>query len=256
MLVLTRRPDENIVFPGPGVTVHVLSTKKGAVRLGIEAPPEIVVLRGEVRQRQRQYDPPPAADPDTTRPVRDLANRRIETARLGLTEARRLLESGRAEEAAEALQRIDEDLALLERRLGAAPADRPAPGSPRRALVVEDDADERELLALFLRNAGLDVDTARDGVDALDYLHTHSRPDVVVLDMGLPRCDGATMVRRVRQDPAYAGLKIFAVTGHRPDEFSVPDGPGGIDRWFHKPVDPSEIVRGMRTEAGLGKRRF
>ena len=56
------------------------------------------------------------------------------------------------------------------------------------------------MLALFLRNAGLDVDTACDGSDALDYLHTHRRPDVVLLDMGLPRCDGATVVRKVRWD--------------------------------------------------------
>lgn len=254
MLVLTRRPNENIVFPGRGVTVHVLSTKRGAVRLGIEAPPEVTVLRGEVQVRQRQWEAPPP-EPDTTGPVRSLANRRIETARLGLAEARRLLESGQADEAAETLSRIDEDLALLEWRLGAEPAARPDPGSPGRALVVEDNANERELLALFLRNAGLDVDTARDGVDALDYLHTHTKPDVVVLDMSLPRCDGATMVRRVRQDPAYAGLKIFAVTGHRPDEFGVAAGPGGVDRWFHKPVDPSEIVRGMRAELESALRR-
>jgi carbon storage regulator CsrA len=255
MLVLTRRPNENIVFPGPGVTVHVLSTKKGAVRIGIEAPPEIVVLRGEVQERQRQWDPPAAAA-DASASVRNLANRRIETARLGLAEARRLLAAGRAADAADTLQHIDEDLALLERRLGGAPADRPEAGEPQRALVVEDNANERELLALFLRNAGLDVDTASDGEDALDYLHTHTRPDVVVLDMGMPRCDGATMVRRVRQDPAYAGLKIFALTGHRPDEFSVAEGPGGVDRWFHKPIDPSEIVRGMRAALESPARRF
>ena len=85
--------------------------------------------------------------------------------RLGLAEARRLLAAGRAADAADTLQHIDEDLALLERRLGGDPCSCAEPGGPRRALVVEDNANERELLALFLRNAGLDVDTARDGVD-------------------------------------------------------------------------------------------
>jgi carbon storage regulator CsrA len=240
VLVLTRRPNETIVLPGPGVTIRVLSTKNNAVRVGIEAPPAIAVLRGELRDRQQQW-----SAPDVSAPVRGLANRRVETARKGLAEAQKWLASGRTTEAAETLARIDEDLALLERRLGGDPEPH-SPGGARRALVVEDNPNERELLALFLRNAGLDVATATDGTDALDYLHTHSRPDVVLLDMGLPRCDGATMVREVREDPAYKGLKIFAITGHRPDEFGIRLGPGGVDRWFCKPVDPADVVRGMR----------
>jgi two-component system, OmpR family, response regulator len=243
MLVLTRRPNETIVLPACGVTVRVLSAKSNAVRVGIEAPPEVAVLRGEVHDRQKQW-----AAPDASAPVLGLANRRVETARMGLAEAQRLLAAGQTAEAAETLQRIDEDLVLLERRLGGAPAAHVAPGGPRRALIVEDNPNERELLALFLRNAGLDVDTACDGSDALDYLHTHSRPDVVLLDMGLPRMDGQTVVRKVRQDPAYEGLKIFAITGMAPDKFSVCQGLGGVDRWYHKPVDPADLVRGMRQD--------
>jgi len=177
-----------------------------------------------------------------------LANRRVETARKGLAVAQQLLATGQIGEARETLARIDEDLALLERRLGGNPATHALPNGPHRALLVEDNPNERELLALFLRNAGLDVDTARDGTDALDYLHTHRRPDVVLLDMGLPQCDGAAVVREVRNDPAYAGLKIFALTGHTPDEYSISRGPGGIDRWFSKPVDPDDLVRGMRQD--------
>ncbi len=243
MLVLTRRLNETIVLPIHGVTVRVLSARSNAVRIGIEAPPDVAVLRGEVHDRQKHR---PAAEP--TAPMCGLANRRVETARKGLAEAQRLLAAGQTVEAAETLQRIDEDLVMLERRLGGAPATHAPPGGPRRALVVEDNPNERELLALFLRNAGLDVDTACDGSDALDYLHTHRRPDVVLLDMGLPRCDGVTVVRKVRQDPAYDGLMIFAISGQAPDSFSVSQGPGGVDRWFHKPVDPADLVRGMRQD--------
>ena len=52
MLVLTRRPNETIVLPGPGVTIRVLSSKNNAVRVGIEAPPDIAVLRGELHDRR------------------------------------------------------------------------------------------------------------------------------------------------------------------------------------------------------------
>src|SRR5947209_4217970 len=129
------------------------------------------------------------------------------------------------------------------------PAAPPAPARKApRALLVEDDPNERELLAGFLRHSGLEVDTAGDGCDALDYLRSRGRPDVVLLDMGLPRCDGATTVRNIRRDPAYAGLRIFAVTGSSPDEFDLGSGPGGVDRWFQKPLDPESLLRSLRQE--------
>jgi CheY-like chemotaxis protein len=115
--------------------------------------------------------------------------------------------------------------------------------------LVEDNANERELMALFLRGAGLDVATAGDGGDALDYLRQRERPDVVLLDMGLPRVDGATTVRAIRGDPAYAGLKIFAVTGHSPEEFDL--GPRGVDGWFRKPIDPVELLRNVKAELDM-----
>ena len=122
------------------------------------------------------------------------------------------------------------------------------PESLRKALLVEDDQNERELLAGFLRISGFDVDTAGDGCDALDRFLAGTRPDVVLLDMGLPRCDGAATTREIRRDPSWAGLKIFAVTGHSPDEYDVDQGPRGIDRWFSKPLDPVALVRELTRE--------
>jgi len=113
---------------------------------------------------------------------------------------------------------------------------------------VEDNANERELLAIFLRMAGVDVDTAGDGADALDYLRHRQRPDVVLLDMVLPRCDGATTVREIRRDPACAGLKIFAVTGRSPDDFDLARGPAGVDRWLQKPLDPGLLLHSLNQE--------
>ncbi len=52
---------------------------------------------------------------------------------------------------------------------------------------------------------GFQVDTAGDGADALDYLHSHDRPDVVLLDMLMPRCDGPTTIGRIRRDPSLEG---------------------------------------------------
>src|SRR5262249_1097499 len=96
-----------------------------------------------------------------------------------------------------------------------------------------------------LRRSGLQVDTAGDGADALDYLRSRGRPDVVLLDMGLPRGGGPTTVREIRRDPTCAGLKIFGGTGDAPGEFDLHQGPAGGDRWFQKPVDPSVLLHDL-----------
>jgi CheY-like chemotaxis protein len=142
------------------------------------------------------------------------------------------------------LDKIEEDVALLQDRLGDAAAGR-APSPRRRALVVEDDGNTRQLLAECLRLAGLDVDTAGDGAEALDYLRTHARPDVMLLDMILPRCDGPTTVRAIRRDPAYAGLPIFGLSGHARDEFDIDSGPNGLNGWYQKPFDPQALLRDL-----------
>ena len=134
----------------------------------------------------------------------------------------------------------EEVLAKLEAeaaRLASATGERP------RALLVEDDRNERELLAGFLRLAGVEVGVAGDGADALEYLQSQQRPDVVLLDMLMPRCDGPTTVRAIRRDPTFAGLKIFGVTGVSDDTFGLAEGSKGIDRWFRKPLNPETLLR-------------
>jgi CheY-like chemotaxis protein len=103
-------------------------------------------------------------------------------------------------------------------------------------------------MATFLRMKGIDVDTVGDGLAALDYLRSGMRPDVVLLDMSMPRCDGPTTVQNIRHDPAFAGLKVFAVTGRAQEEFTLEIGPKGIDRWFRKPIDPALLCRDVDLE--------
>ena len=66
--------------------------------------------------------------------------------------------------------------------------------------------------------------------------------------MGLPRVDGPTTVRAIRRNPALAGLKIFGVTGHLPEEFDLELGPQGIDGWFQKPLDPTALLQQIMEE--------
>jgi CheY-like chemotaxis protein len=168
---------------------------------------------------------------------------------MGLGLLRLQLDTGLTDEARATLAALHTDFQLLlhgvagevENRL----AEPPVAIQRQKTLLVEDNANERELLAMLLRRSGLQVDTAGDGADALDYLRSRGRPDVVLLDMGLPRVDGPTTVREIRRDPAYAGLKIFGVTGHPVSEFDLDQGPAGVDRWFQKPVDPSVLLHDL-----------
>lgn len=249
MLVLSRRLNEKILFPGIGTSVQVIALKPGLVRLGISAPPDVIVLREEVKDRlsEREAFSPQAgnghglASPEVSR----MLQTRLHIAGLGLDQLRHQIQGGHVRDAEMTLEALEEDLRLLRERLRDELQKSPVPiaaGRARKALLVEDNANERELLARFLRLAGLQVDTAGDGSDALDYLRSRGRPDVILLDMGLPRCDGATMVRTLRRDPAFAGLKIFAVSGHSPEEYDLGNG---LDGWFHKPIDPAALIHDL-----------
>jgi len=249
MLVLSRRLHEKIVFPEIDAKVAIVGIKSGVVRLGIEAPPAVAVLREELPDRNREWGPAPTSENRSAGIIRLLRNR-LKVTKVGLSRLRGQLHAGLATDADITLERIEEDLQLLEERLGTEMA-RPASCAarrPRRALLVEDDTNECELMAGFLRLAGLDVATAGDGADALKYLQTQERPDVMLLDMVLPRCDGPTTVREIRRNPAYAGLKIYGVTGHSPERFRDAVGSPGVDRWFQKPVNPEVLLQDLCSE--------
>lgn len=257
MLVLTRKSGEKILFPDARIAVEVLAIKAGAVRLGIDAPPEVVVLREELQTLARAAragaaeQPGPAADA-ALREFRHAMRNRLNAVVLGLAVLRRQQELGMIQDTEATLDRIDREMEALCRQLEA--PTRLAAAAPvrtaraRKALLVEDDLNECELLAGYLRLAGLEVDTAADGAEALDRLRTWGRPDVLLCDMVLPRCDGPTVVRTIRGDPTYSGLKIFGVTGQAPEGLGLESGPAGVDRWFLKPLNPCALLAELDRE--------
>ena len=249
MLVLSRRLGEKLLFPGFHTSVQVVDIKRGTVRLGIQAPRNVTILRDEIPDRSAERG---AAGPAASADVRQLLVNGLDRTAKGLAQAQRLLQAGQVQEAMCLVAGMREDCRMLQARC-TSPAGNgsAAPGrKPCKALVVEDNRNERELLAGLLRLSGVDVATAGDGADALGYLRSHDKPDVILLDMGLPKVDGPTMVREIRHDPALAGLRIFGVSGHLPQEFDLEQGPRGIDRWFHKPVDPVMLIHELGGPVG------
>jgi carbon storage regulator CsrA len=117
MLVLSSRVREKIVFPGFRTAIQVVSIQAGMVRLGIEAPEEVRVLREALPDREAEWGPPEAFTEPSPLRLNQLVDRRLEVARLGLRELRQRLRAGHAEDAETILAKLDEDLHLLRRRV-------------------------------------------------------------------------------------------------------------------------------------------
>jgi CheY-like chemotaxis protein len=110
-----------------------------------------------------------------------------------------------------------------------------------RVLVVDDAAAIRELIAVNLELEGYDVDRAGDGEEALAAI-ARQRPDVITLDVMMPRLDGFSTIERLRSDPATADIPVVLVTGRA----SAADRARGeqlrVDGYLSKPFEPSELV--------------
>ncbi|HEU4752108.1 MAG TPA: ATP-binding protein, partial [Armatimonadota bacterium] len=122
---------------------------------------------------------------------------------------------------------------------------RPEPaqsGDPRRILVVEDNPDAAESLVDLLELWGHAVEVAPTGEAALSLTSTY-RPDIVLLDIGLPGMDGYQVAERLRQQPAPRPGQIVALTGYGQEADRRRSAEAGFDHHLVKPVDPNELRR-------------
>lgn len=120
-----------------------------------------------------------------------------------------------------------------------------APAASRRILVVDDNLDSAESLALLLGLQGHEVRTAADGLEALEAARSF-RPEIVFLDIGLPRMDGYEVARRMRAEPGLAGATLIAMTGYGREEDVRRALETGFDRHLVKPLDFAELETLLR----------
>ncbi|HET9646093.1 MAG TPA: response regulator [Burkholderiaceae bacterium] len=112
----------------------------------------------------------------------------------------------------------------------------------RRVLVVDDNHDAADTLALLLELMGHEVRTAHDGLRALDVAEEF-RPHVVLLDIGLPQLNGYEVARRLRQQSWSRTTLLVAVTGWGQAEDQLRSTEAGFDRHLVKPVDEAMLIR-------------
>jgi PAS domain S-box-containing protein len=162
---------------------------------------------------------------------------------IGLSLARRLVEMhGGTISAASAGPGLGAEFTV---RIPIVPAGRPAAAAPlpprrtlsgRRLLVVDDNADAADTLAVLLRRLGTEVRVAHDGPGALAAFERY-RPDAVLVDIGMPGMDGYEVARRLRSQPAGRKVPIIAVTGWGQEKDRLLSREAGFDHHLVKPAD-------------------
>ncbi|MFC8956351.1 response regulator [Streptomyces sp. NPDC057101] len=117
-------------------------------------------------------------------------------------------------------------------------------GVSGRVLVVDDNKVIRQLIRVNLELEGFEVVTAADGAECLDVVH-RVRPDVVTLDVVMPRLDGIKTAERLRADPRTSHLPVAIISAcgeHEAAGGAVPR----VDAFLAKPFEPTELVRVVR----------
>jgi PAS domain S-box-containing protein len=111
----------------------------------------------------------------------------------------------------------------------------------QRILVVDDNSDSAESMAMLLRASGHEVHMARDGAAALELADAH-KPEVVLLDIGLPGMSGYAVAKRLRELPELHSVKLIAMTGYGQEEDRKRSLDAGFDHHLVKPVDLGKLM--------------
>lgn len=122
------------------------------------------------------------------------------------------------------------------------------PSAAKRVLMVDDNVDAAEAMAMLLQMDGHEVLVLHDGLEVVENALSF-RPNVVLLDLGLPGRDGFEVAQRLRDTPALTGSLLIAVTGYGQDEDRRRTRESGFDFHLTKPVDSAELSALIATAA-------
>lgn len=251
MLILSRKQNQEIVFPNLGVRIEVAKIRGNTVCLGIDAPKEIAILRGEL---QHLSAPPTACTfvPDLSHELRN----RLNAMSLCLHVMKEKQEANLPIDG-KILTRALRELHTIEEICSCDNTpnpfvDRLEHNNPSPFVMLIDDAtNEAELLAAYLRHVGIQVAMSSDGDAALNLLDCIDRkPGIILLDMVMPGRSGHSTLKALRENPDYGDIKIFAVTGLSQD--SLPPTSGlSVDRWFQKPIKPQQLAAQIQQDLAV-----
>ena len=120
------------------------------------------------------------------------------------------------------------------------------------ALVVDDSITVRRVTQRLLERNGMRVLTARDGVDAMEMLQEHT-PDIILLDIEMPRMDGYEVATQVRADPRLSGIPIIMITSRVGEKHRARAIEIGVDDYLGKPYQEAQLLEAI--EPLIARRR-
>jgi CheY-like chemotaxis protein len=122
------------------------------------------------------------------------------------------------------------------------------PPKRMRVLIIEDSLDAGYTASYLLRHSGHSVELAINGYAALSIAEWQ-RPEVVLLDIGLPDFDGVALVKRLKKIPGLQGTRFIAITGRVSDDDEARAIGAGCERFLRKPVDPTVLEAMVNGDA-------
>lgn len=116
----------------------------------------------------------------------------------------------------------------------------------KRILIVEDNEMNRDMLSRRLARAGFEVDVAVDGEEGIAKVASW-RPDLVLMDMSLPKLDGWAATTQLKSDPATRGVPVLALTAHAMDGDRARALAAGCDDYDTKPIELPRLLEKIRA---------
>lgn len=120
----------------------------------------------------------------------------------------------------------------------------------KHILIVDDSKTVRNLVAFIMKKEGFHVTAAEDGLDGLEKLYSMEQVDLVISDVNMPRMDGFTFIKNVREQEAYRDLPIVVLSTEG-QEKDIQQGLGlGANMYMVKPAQPEKLVKNVRMLLG------
>ncbi len=121
---------------------------------------------------------------------------------------------------------------------------------PKHILIVDDSKTVRNLVAFIMKKEGFKVTTAEDGLDGLEKLYSASEVDLIVSDVNMPRMDGLTFIKTVREQDAYKDIPIVVLSTEGQDKDIQTGLTVGANLYMVKPAQPEKLVRNVKMLLG------
>ena len=120
----------------------------------------------------------------------------------------------------------------------------------KHILIVDDSKTIRNLLAFVVKSEGFKVTTAEDGLDGLEKLYTMERVDLIVSDVNMPRMDGFTFIKTLREQDAYKDVPVIVLSTEGKEKDIATGMNMGANLYMVKPAEPAKMIRNIKMLIG------